>query len=120
MQSLFEQAGLPRILPPEYPPEQVKLDYSNKGYPPEIVSPLAHTKYVFRGNDTSRNKIILSATADADTTELMWFYDSKFIGRSKPNEIIEWTVSTGEYELMVTDQKGRADSIHVSVIYENR
>ena len=120
LQSLFEQAGLPRILPPEYPPEQVKLDYSNKGYPPEIVSPLAHTKYVFRGNDTSRNKIILSATADADTTELMWFYDSKFIGRSKPNEIIEWTVSTGEYELMVTDQKGRADSIHVSVIYENR
>ena len=120
LQSLFEQAGLPRILPPEYPPEQVKLDYSNKGYPPEIVSPLAHTKYVFRGNDTSRNKIILSATADADTTELMWFYDSKFIGRSKPNEIIEWAVSTGEYELMVTDQKGRADSIHVSVIYENR
>lgn len=120
LQSLFEQAGLPRILPPEYPPEQVKLDYSNKGYPPEIVSPLAHTKYVFRGNDTSRNKIILSATADADTTELMWFYDSKFIGRSKPNEIIEWDVSTGEYELMVTDQKGRADSIHVSVIYENR
>ena len=120
LQSLFEQAGLPRILPPEYPPEQVKLDYSNKGYPPEIVSPLAHTKYVFRGNDTSRNKIILSATADADTTELMWFYDSKFIGRSKPNEIIEWDVSTGEYELMVTDQKGRSDSIHVSVIYENR
>ena len=43
-----------------------------------------------------------------------------FVVPAAPNEIIEWDVSTGEYELMVTDQKGRADSIHVSVIYENR
>lgn len=120
LQILFEQAGLPRILPPEYPPEEVKFDYSETGFAPEIISPLAHTEYVFRGNDTSRNKIILSAVADADATELMWFYDSKFIGRSKPNEVIEWDVVPGEYELMVTDQKGRSDSIHVSVIYENR
>ncbi len=115
LQKLFEEAGLPRMPPPDYPPQELKMDFRRQGFPPEIISPLSGTDYVFRLKDQSKNKIMLCANADADTTELMWFNGSIFIGRSKPDQSIVWTPSPGFYELVVTDQKGRSNTVYVNV-----
>src|SRR5574344_495163 len=115
LQALFAEAGLPRLIPPDYPPKDRKLDVNESGYPPEIISPMGDTQYVFRAHDTSKNKIILSASADADTDELFWFDGSSFIARTKPGEKYEWTPQPGLYEVTVTDVKGRSSSRSISI-----
>ena len=119
LQQLFEEAGLPRMLPPDYPPEELRMDYRRQGYPPEILSPMSGTDYVFRLKDQKKNKIMLSANADADTSELMWFEGASFIGRSKPGQSLEWTPQPGHYEIVVTDQKGRSDNVFVNIVGTN-
>lgn len=116
LQMLFEQAGLPRMIPPDYPPEELRMDYRRQGFPPEILSPMSGTDYVFRLNDQSKNKIMLCATADADTKELLWFNGANFIARTEPGESFEWKPVPGNYEIVVTDQKGRSDKVNVSII----
>lgn len=116
LQLIFEEAGLPRITPPDYPPEEAKFDYKKQGYPPEIVSPMTGTDYVFRQNHPERNKIMLYANADADTSELLWFNGTDFLGRSNPGETLEWVPGPGFYEITVTDQKGRSDMVFVKVV----
>ena len=104
------------MTPPSYPPEELRLDFRKQGFPPEILSPMGGTDYIFRLKDQSRNKIMLCAIADADTSELMWFQGDLFIGRSKPGQSIEWTPNPGNYEIIVTDQKGRSDNVYVSIV----
>ena len=116
LQQLFIEAGLPRLIPPDYPPEDSKMDLSDKGYKPEIISPMGGTDYVYRTINTSRNKLMLCAVADADTTELLWFEGTNFIGRTKPGESMEWSPAPGLYELTVTDSKGRSDWVNISII----
>ena len=115
LQQLFTLAGLPRLVPPDYPPEEYHLDYQKQGYPPEIISPLTGSAYQFRSSDTSKNTILLCATADADTTEILWFSGVNFIGRSKPGESIEWKPQPGTYQLTATDTKGRSHTIPVTI-----
>lgn len=115
LQQLFEQAGLPRMQPPDYPPEEFRMDYRKLGYPPEILSPMSGTDYIFRLNDRSKNKIMLCASGDADTSELLWFEGANFIGRTKPGESREWEPQPGNYEIVVTDQKGRSDNVFVTI-----
>lgn len=116
LQELFRQAGLPRLVPPDFPPEDLKMDFKRLGYPPEIISPLSGTDYVFRLKDRSKNKIILCASADADASELIWFNGSNFLGRTRPGETMEWNAEPGKYEIVVTDQKGRSDNVFVSIV----
>ena len=116
LQTIFEQAGLPRIMPPDYPPDEIKFDHKRQGYPPEIVSPMTGTDYVFRQNHPERNKIMLYANADADTSELLWFNGANFLGRTNPGQSLEWSPKPGFYEITVTDQKGRSDMVLVKVV----
>lgn len=116
LQALFEQAGLPRLAPPDYPPDNFDITQISNGYPPEIISPMSGTDYVFRKKDPSRNKILLHAGADADTSELLWFVGSEFIGRTKPGKTLEWHPTPGKYILTVTDEKGRSDWVEVSIL----
>ena len=115
IQQLFEQAGLPRLLPPDYPPDESKYNLKQQGYPPEIISPISGADYIFRLNNTSKNTIMLCASADADTSELLWFSGSNFIGRTKPGQNLEWKPQPGTYRITVTDQKGRADFVDLTI-----
>lgn len=78
---------------------------------------MAETKYVFRRSDTRRNKILLEASADADTDELFWFDGSSFIARTMPGEQFEWSPEEGTYEVTVLDAKGRSSSRRVVIEY---
>ncbi|MCR5217291.1 penicillin-binding transpeptidase domain-containing protein, partial [Treponema sp.] len=113
--ALFEEAGLPRIQPPNYPPEDFRLDSGKAGYPPKITSLLGGSDYIYRPKDPEKNKVLLYASSDADTNELLWFNGPDFIGRAKSGQILEWELKPGIHEITVTDQKGRSDSITISV-----
>ncbi len=113
--ALFEEAGLPRMPPPGYPPEDYKLDSGTKTYPPQITSLLSKTDYIYRPKSPDKNTVLLYAATDPETTELIWFCGDNFIGRAKPGQILEWQLKPGVHEITVTDQKGRGDSITISV-----
>ena len=112
---LFEQAGLPRLVPPPYPPNENRLDTAERGFPPTILSPLSNTTYVIRSVDDKRKSLVLVASADAEARELFWFADSLFIGRSTPGGKLLWEPGTGSHVLTVTDQNGRTGSISFTV-----
>ena len=114
LMELFKQAGLPRLVPPDYPPENTNRTLQ-QGFAPEIISPLSSTEYVFDLQKPSRNVIILNANADAGTKELFWFSGASFIARTKPGEKFEWRPEPGEYELTVLDDKGRSASRSLSI-----
>ena len=113
LMQLFKQAGLPRIVPPDYPPDDLRT--MALGFPPDITSPLQNVEYVFDMKNPSRNVIILSANADASSKELFWFNGGSFICRTKPGEKYEWTSKPGTYDLIVLDDKGRSSSRIVDI-----
>jgi penicillin-binding protein 1C len=112
---LFDQAGLPRLVPPPYPPKETRYDNRREGFPPVITSPLSNTNYVIRAGDDRRKTIVLAAAADADAEELFWFADSDFIGRAKPNEKLLWQPKTGTHAITAVDRNGRSGSIRITV-----
>lgn len=112
---LFEEAGLPRLIPPPYPPNENRLDAADRSFPPTILSPMANTNYVIRSVDDKRKSLVLVASADAEARELFWFADSLFIGRSAPGGKLLWEPKTGSHILTVTDQNGRTGSISFTV-----
>lgn len=115
LMKLFAEAGLPRLVPPDYPDTNKKSGIKGPGFPPEIVSPLKNTVYIFRSGTPEKNVLILNAVADADTPELFWFAGSSFIARCVPSEPYEWKPLPGVYELTVADSRGRSDSIQVNI-----
>ena len=117
LQDLFTQAGFPRITIPPYPDETHTFDNKKQGFPPHITSPLENTEYVLREDDEVHNKIILSAIADADTDEFLWFCDSNFIARTKNGQSVEWLPSVGKHEITVTDEMGRSDSVKFNIVW---
>ncbi|MDR1443991.1 MAG: penicillin-binding protein 1C, partial [Treponema sp.] len=78
---IFAQAGLPRFLPPPYPPKNAAAPgepgspaertssrpAETAGFPPSIISPLSSTTYILRPQDERRNRIVLLAGADQDS-----------------------------------------------------
>lgn len=112
---LFDQAGLPRLIPPPYPPKETRYDNRREGFPPVITSPLSNTNYVIRAGDDRRKTLVLIAAADADARELFWFSDSEFIGRSRPGDKLPWMPKTGAHTITAVDQNGRSGSIKITV-----
>jgi penicillin-binding protein 1C len=112
---LFSQAGLPRLVPPPYPPGETRYDNKREGYPPSIISPLANTNYILRAENDNRRAIVLTAAADADANELFWFADTLFVGRSSPSGKILWKAEPGTHTVTVVDQKGRSTSVRLTV-----
>jgi len=116
--ALFEQAGLPRLGPPPWPPENLETLASGRdGFPPRIVTPLSGAVYVLSGGfeDEEEARIVLRAYADADVRELFWFADERFLGKVAPNETLVWTPEPGPWTLSVVDSRGRSASRSIRV-----
>ena len=112
---LFDEAGLPRLVPPPYPPKETRYDNRREGFAPVITSPLSNTNYILRAADDRRKTIVLAAAADADAEELFWFADSEFLGRAKTDEKLLWQPKTGVHAITAVDRKGRSGSIKITV-----
>ena len=108
--TLFEQAGIPRRVPPPFLPDTGSELASRTGQKPIIVSP--NSKEILL---VSKKTIPLRAKADADVREIFWFAGRQFVGKAAPNQIVEWTAAAGDYEVTALDDHGRAGSHSVVV-----
>jgi penicillin-binding protein 1C len=108
--TLFEQAGIPRRLPPPFLPDNGSELTSRSGQKPVIVSP--NNKEIVLA---SAKTIPLRAKAEGDVREIFWFAGKQFVGKAAPNEVLEWTATIGDYEITALDDHGRAGSCSVIV-----
>ena len=107
---MFEQAGIPRRVPPPFLPETGSELASRAGQKPIIVSP--NRKEILL---VSTKTIPLRAKADADVREIFWFAGRQFVGKAAQNQVIEWPATAGDYEITALDDHGRAGSHSVVV-----
>jgi penicillin-binding protein 1C len=47
--------------------------------------------------------------------EIFWFAGKQFVGKAPPNQVVEWTATAGDYEIIALDDHGRADSHSIAV-----
>jgi penicillin-binding protein 1C len=103
--TLFEQAGIPRRVPPPFLPDTGSELASRTGQKPVILSP--NSKEILLA---SKKIIPLRAKADADVREIFWFAGKQFVGKAAPNQVLEWAATVGDYEVTALDDHGRAGS----------
>jgi penicillin-binding protein 1C len=108
--TLFEQAGIPRRVPPPFLPDTGSELASRVGQKPIIVSP--NSKEILLA---SKKTIPLRAKTEADVREIFWFAGKQFVGKAAPNQVLEWTAAAGDYEVTALDDHGRAGSHSVVV-----
>jgi penicillin-binding protein 1C len=119
---IFAQAGLPRFLPPPYPPRDSgsARPAESSGFPPAIISPLGNTTYILRPQDERRNRIVLLAGADQDAGDIFWFANTLFLGRAKPYERFLWQGEPGLWDITAVDSQGRSAGLRVNIEPEPR
>jgi penicillin-binding protein 1C len=108
--TLFEQAGIPRRVPPPFLPDAGSELASRVGQKPIIVSP--NSKEILL---VSKKTIPLRAKAEADVRQIFWFAGKQFVGKAAPNQVVEWRAAVGDYEVTALDDHGRAGSHSVVV-----
>jgi penicillin-binding protein 1C len=116
---LFEQAGIPRKVPPPFDPTEAYGLRERTGRQPEITSPRSKTDYVVRLGDAAGTNIPFTAVADADSAEVFWFVDDAFIGKSKTGATLFWNAKPGTFNVRVVDEQGRADECVLRVLLSN-
>jgi penicillin-binding protein 1C len=116
MQRLFRDAGLPRRLPPDPSPACGSVSIAMiGGDPPRLSSPLAHVAYTLRLSRPEET-IGLQASAGADAEVLYWFAGSRYLGRSRGDEVLPWRPErSGQFDLTVVDPLGRNASRTLAV-----
>ena len=115
---LFQQAGIPRPVPPEYEETSGTEGADSFTQPPRILSPVANAQYILRPQNDRYGRIPLIGSADGDTEELFWFAGGQFLGKSGPGEDLYWEPGPGEYDLILLDNRGLSADRHISVTME--
>lgn len=109
MAALFEQAGLPRKLPPPLP-GACNQSLTQSSASPMIRSPLKGVTYSLRQSRPGE-RIALKADSPSDSQVLYWFAGNSLLGQSAPGKALDWRPPrAGRFELSVTDDKGRSAS----------
>ncbi len=115
---LFQQAGIPRPVPPEYEEAYGTEGADSFTQPPRILSPVANAQYILRPQNDRYGRIPLIGSADGDARELFWFAGGQFLGKSGPGEDLYWEPGPGEYDLILLDDRGLSADRHISVTME--
>jgi len=115
---LFQQAGMPRRVPPPAP-AHCATSLATGGSAPRILSPLRGTTYTLRARTLAAETIALQAAADADVEQVFWFANERFVGRAKSGSTYLWTPGApGTYVVRAVDDQGRSDvrDLNVAVV----
>jgi penicillin-binding protein 1C len=115
--NIFRQAGIPRRTPPPHSPGCSLDVVAEKGLPPKITSPEREVSYTIRASKEGEEKTLpLMAVTDADSREVYWFMDEKFLGKAKSGETFFWEPKPGDFVVRVVDDHGRSDSRGIAVL----
>ena len=101
--TIFEQAGIPRRVPPPFLPNNGSELTRRAGQKPVIVSPNSNEIVL-----ASAKTIPLRAKTDADVREIFWFAGKQFVGKAAPNQVVEWHTAAGDYDITALDDHGRS------------
>ncbi|MDR3568078.1 MAG: penicillin-binding protein 1C [Syntrophobacteraceae bacterium] len=115
MLKIFQQAGIPRRLPPAADPGSAVDVTAASGNPPKIISPVNHLTYALRSSGGENRTIAFRAVTDADVREVYWLLDESYVGKSGSGEPFFWTAKPGDYVLRAVDDRGRSDSRELKV-----
>jgi penicillin-binding protein 1C len=120
LDKIFKQAGIPRRTPPPYSPECRLVGMAEKGIAPVITSPRRGIVYNIRAalekKPDNNEKIALMAVTDADTVEVYWFIDERYLGKVQRNEPFFWQPEPGSFIVRVVDDHGRSNARNVEVV----
>ncbi|MDR1285180.1 MAG: penicillin-binding protein 1C [Campylobacteraceae bacterium] len=112
---IFAKAGLPKRKPPDMNHCKQKFQDS-VGITPYITSPLKNTTYTIREAKADKERIIFSATSDANAKTLYWFVDNEYIGNTEQSKTLAWLPDkSGKFEVSVVDDHGRFDKMSLRV-----
>lgn len=87
--------------------------FSEEG--PRILSPTEDYEYFIEEN--SEQEIVLLAASDGRVNAHYWFVNEKYFAKTKPGEKIFLKPETKELKITCLDDKGRDESIRVSIKY---
>jgi penicillin-binding protein 1C len=120
MLRLFEQAGMPRRVPPPFGPDEA-VDYLARiGNAPRILSPSGGEAYAVRGGSSDGDVIPLVAQTDAGVNKVHWFAGSQYLGTAESGRPLEWPARPGKWHLIAVDDQGRSASREVTVFVASR
>jgi penicillin-binding protein 1C len=114
--NIFAKAGLPKRKPPDM--NHCKQKYQETaGITPYITSPLKNTIYTIREDKIDKERIIFSATSDANVKTLYWFINDEYIGNTGQSKTLPWLPNKeGIFEIRVVDDHGRFDKRVLQVV----
>jgi penicillin-binding protein 1C len=113
MLRLFQEAGMPRRVPPTLPTECGNKSNQTIDDKPQITSPLRGVVYTIR---LSKPETIALKASRGGQGAIYWFANNSFIAKSEAGTGIAWTPQqAGHYVLRAVDETGQADSREVVV-----
>lgn len=115
MLKIFQQAGIPRRVPPRANPDCSMDAVSASGNPPRIVSPMSNLTYALRSSSEDNRTIAFQAITDADAREVYWMLDENYVGKAESGSVLTWKARPGDYVLRAVDDRGRSDSKQLKV-----
>lgn len=115
---IFKCAGIARRIPPPYDPSCTPGAKSNAGFAPQIISPQTQVNYVARIASAQQTIIPFTAVVDADVSNVYWFIDETFIGKTTRAQSFLWHANPGNFVVRVVDDYGRSDARDVRVKLE--
>ncbi|MEP6810567.1 MAG: penicillin-binding protein 1C, partial [Chthoniobacterales bacterium] len=107
---LFAAAGLPRKLPPPFPPGEKVEALARTGRPPRITSPRSDVTYSPSTGSRVDRALTLAAETDSDVETVYWFAGREFLGATKRNTPLQFQPRPGQYAIVALDDHGRSDS----------
>ncbi len=111
----FRNAGFPRANSRQVNDDDSPQPTDSIGSPPRIVSPQSALTYYIQENAPQQNRLLLEANSGAETRNIHWFADRRYLGASAPAQALPWEPIVGDYNIQAMDDAGRVSSIRVSV-----
>ncbi len=106
--ALFEQAGIPRRIPPPFAPDAASELLAREGHVPRINLPATNIS-------SAEDGIPLRAETETGVRRIYWFADKSFLGSCSAKEVFTWKPVPGVYELTALDDHGRSGSQSVTL-----
>lgn len=105
--ALFEQAGIPRRIPPPFAPDAASELLAREGKVPRIISPAAEITLAAAAGSAG---VPLRAETETGVRRIYWFAGQSFLGTCDAKEVFCWKATPGVYQLTALDDHGRSGS----------
>ncbi len=108
---IYEQAGIRLNRPPEFAENCAVVSDIVSGKAPVIKSPVNGSRLI---SHTANAKISLKAETDADATEVFWFVNDVFVGKSGRFDSLETDLPNGKAAIRAVDNLGRVATVSIT------